>query len=64
MRATTACADRKFCSMNCDRPAAMRALLRGMTAVCGMKRKLSGWRNSALTANQSAMIGASAVALT
>jgi hypothetical protein len=43
MRATTASELRKFCWMNCDRPPAMRALLRGRIAVCGMNRRLSGW---------------------
>ena len=44
---------RKFCWMNSDSPRAMRSLLRGMIAVCGIGR-LSGRRNSATTANQSA----------
>lgn len=55
MRATIAAADRKFCWMNSARLLAMRALLRGMIAVCGMNRRLSGWWNSATTANQSAI---------
>ena len=44
----------------------MRSLLRGMIAVCGIGRP-SGWRNSAVTANQSASpptIAASAKART
>jgi hypothetical protein len=44
----------------------MRSLLRGMIAVCGIGRP-SGWRNKAVTANQSAMpptIAASAKART
>jgi hypothetical protein len=55
MRCSTASALRKFCSMNWAIPAAMRSRLRGMTAVCGMKRRPSGWWNSAVTANQSAI---------
>ena len=44
----------------------IRSLLRGMMAVCGIGRP-SGWRNKAVTANQSASpptIAASANALT
>ena len=39
--------------MNSESPRAILSLLRGMIAVCGIGR-LSGRRNSATTANQSA----------
>ena len=64
-RATTG-AIRKFSLRNVASVSPMRSLLRGMIAVCGIGRP-SGWRNSAVTANQSASpptIPASANALT
>ena len=64
-RATTG-AIRKFSLRNAASASPMRSLLRGMIAVWGIGRP-SGWRNSAVTANQSASpptIAASANALT
>jgi hypothetical protein len=44
---------RKLSRRNAASVAAIRSLLRGMIAVCGMGKR-SGWRNNAVTANQSA----------
>ncbi len=57
---------RKLAQMKVARFSPMRSLLLGITAVCGIFRP-SGWRNSATTANQSAIaptIAASANAAT
>ena len=64
-RATTA-GIRKFSLRKLASASPIRSLLRGMIAVCGIGRP-SGWRNRAVTANQSASpptIAASAKALT
>ena len=64
-RATTG-AIRKFSLRKLASASPIRSLLRGMIAVCGIGRP-SGWRNRAVTANQSARpptIAASAKALT
>ncbi len=64
-RATTA-GVRKLSRRNRASVSPIRSLLRGMIAVCGMGRP-SGWRNRAVTANQSARpptIAASAKACT
>ncbi len=57
---------RKLAPMKSCRLTASMSFLRGMIAVCGIGSP-SGWRNSAVTANQSAIaptIDASAPALT
>ncbi len=66
MRRATTDAIRKFSLRNEASASPMRSLLRGMIAVCGIGMP-SGWRNRAVTANQSARpptIAASANALT
>ncbi len=64
--APTSAGDRKFCCTNRPSARPMRSLLAGMMAVCGIGTP-SGWRNRAVTANQSASaptMAASAVART
>ena len=53
IRRATTCGIRKLLRRNCASWSPIRSLLRGMIAVCGIGSP-SGWRNSAVTANQSA----------
>ena len=50
---STTAGDRKFSRTNVPRPSPSWSFLRLMIAVCGIFSP-SGWRNSAVTANQSA----------
>ena len=53
-RAISVCGSRKWSRTKCASPSATRDLPRGMMAVCGSGSP-RGWRNSATTANQSAI---------
>jgi hypothetical protein len=65
-RSPTISVVRKYCWTKPARPSPIWSFLAGMIAVCGIGSR-SGWRNSAVTANQSAnppTIEASAAAWT